>query len=174
MRNPAAYLAGVLRRGSRRNDPPPSSSRHEEDQSRNSDSADPLSLITPGAVAKLREVGVLSGPNSLDDRSLGTLVRLPPEVQFLVADTFTKRRLEGIRSMSGVTSSYIIYWEVFSPFIASMSYNRSAERALIRAHNCLIHSHCIALLHLSFHTHRDPNLLFTTLLPLSQPTLHPT
>lgn len=103
VRNPAAYLAGVLRRGSRVRaehgpgpDPPEPYHRDEPPPS-----ADPRSQITPAAEAKLREVGVLSGPNALDDRSLGTLLRNPPEVQYVIADAFTTRRLEGIRSMSG-------------------------------------------------------------------------
>ncbi|KAK2078923.1 hypothetical protein QBZ16_002613 [Prototheca wickerhamii] len=93
VRNPAAYLAGVLRRGSRVRaehgpgpDPPEPYHRDEPPPS-----ADPRSQITPAAEAKLREVGVLSGPNALDDRSLGTLLRNPPEVQYVIADAFTTR-----------------------------------------------------------------------------------
>lgn len=101
VRNPAAYLAGVLRRLPRDSGPPHSPGRGDRRDDRPDDRRDPASRLTPGAEAKLREVGVLSGPGALDDRSIAGLARLSPEMQYLVADTFSTRRLDGIRSMSG-------------------------------------------------------------------------
>ncbi|KAL6779827.1 hypothetical protein ACKKBG_A13895 [Auxenochlorella protothecoides x Auxenochlorella symbiontica] len=107
VRNPAAYLAGVLRRLPRDSGPPHSPGRGDRRDDRPDDRRDPASRLTPGAEAKLREVGVLSGPGALDDRSIAGLARLSPEMQYLVADTFSTRRLDGIRSMSAYFASHL-------------------------------------------------------------------
>lgn len=88
VREPAAYLAGVMR------NLPAETSTHRGAE-------EPPPRLTPAAEDKLRRKGLLTGPHALDDTCLDSLAQEPPEMQYLVCDTFIGKRLDFIRSIPG-------------------------------------------------------------------------
>lgn len=86
IRNPAAYLAGVL------SNLPWESSR---------DAASGGGRLAPVASLLLDQAGLLRGPRALDTACLDGLAVLPPETQFLICDEFVRKRLDDVRSMPG-------------------------------------------------------------------------